>query len=109
MVASRVTPQELVLVMVIGPSTRPASSIQAMLEKSESSDLDDATKKEIKQLHEKALADLKSGEEFAVLFPGVSIADARDAIEQLRESSRDKFRAYRSQGLEPNHHQIRTF
>ena len=31
------------------------------------------------------------------------------ADEQLRESSRDKFRAYRSQGLEPNHHQIRTF
>ena len=31
------------------------------------------------------------------------------ADEQLRAASRDKFRAYRSQGLEPNHHQIRTF
>ena len=31
------------------------------------------------------------------------------ADEQQRESSRDKYRAYRSQGLEPNHHQIRTF
>jgi len=27
----------------------------------------------------------------------------------LRESSRDKFRAYRSQGLKPNHHQMQAF
>jgi len=26
----------------------------------------------------------------------------------LRESSRDKFRAYRSQGLKPNHHQVQA-
>jgi len=27
----------------------------------------------------------------------------------LRESSRDKFRVYRSQGLKPNHHQMQAF